>query len=153
SLLENADRPDEFNKRTLPRLRQYLSRNALLIVLDNLEGLLTPSNDWRAPEWGPLMEALLDTQSRSRLLLTSRRVPNALANLQQLDRVAVHALSLPEAVLLARELPHLSQLFADDEGRQLLLWTLRLVQGHPKLLELADGLAQERAALKAQLTS
>jgi tetratricopeptide (TPR) repeat protein len=151
ALLENADRPAEFNRRTLPRLREYLRSNATLIVIDNLEGLLTPDGNWRAPEWGPLMEALLDRQSQSRIILTSRRVPNSLAALPQLRQLAVHALSLPEAILLARELPNLSTLFADDAGRQLLQWTLHLVQGHPKLLEFADKLAADRTALQAQL--
>jgi tetratricopeptide (TPR) repeat protein len=152
SLLAYADRPTEFNKHTLPRLREYLRRNACLIVLDNLEGLLTSSGDWLAPEWGPLLEALLDRQSRSRLILTSRRIPKALAVLPQLKPVPVHALSLSEAVLLARDLPNLNELFADADGQRLLVWTLRLVQGHPKLLEFADHLAADRSTLQAQLT-
>lgn len=146
-LLANADRPDEFNRSTLPLLRQYLRENSCLIVLDNLEGLLKPDNNWRDPVWGPL----LDTQSQSRVVLTSRYIPNSLADLPQLERCPVHALSLGEAHLLARELPHLAGLFDDPEGQSLLQWTLRLVQGHPKLLEFANGIAADRAELKAQL--
>ena len=48
-------------------------------------------------------------------------------------------------MLLARDLPNLKRLFDDDEGLALLRQTLRVVQGHPKLLELADSLAADRA--------
>jgi tetratricopeptide (TPR) repeat protein len=65
---------------------------------------------------------------------------------------AIHALSLAESVLLARELPNLKRLFDDKEGKSLLQQTLRVVQGHPKMLELADGLAADRQALAARLT-
>ena len=48
-------------------------------------------------------------------------------------------------------MPNLGKLFADAEGQTLLQWTLRLVQGHSKLLEFADGVAADREMLKAQL--
>ena len=66
---------------------------------------------------------------------------------------AIHALSFAESVLLARELPNLKRLFDDEAGRSLLQRTLRVVQGHPKLLELADGLAADRAALAARVAA
>src|SRR6266487_3477637 len=69
----------------------------------------------------------------------------------------VHALSLDEAVLLARELPHLRALLdgtaglGERAGRALVARTLAVVQGHPKLIELADGQAADPAALQARL--
>jgi hypothetical protein len=69
----------------------------------------------------------------------------------------VHALSLDETALLARQLPGLRALLEGDRAadgfqreahRQLVCRMLRLVQGHPKLMELADGLATDAAALE-----
>ena len=74
----------------------------------------------------------------------------------------VHALSLTESMLLARELPHLGRLLGAYPGpergpeqlaadRGLVRQVLHLVQGHPKLLELADAAATDPAQLAAQL--
>lgn len=146
-LLEYADKPAEFNARTLPSLRQLLQNRACLIVLDNMESLLTDSDEWKAPEWEPLINALLDSRNHSRVILTSRRVPRSLANLPQLTRYSVHALSFAETVIAAREMNHLGRMFEVEEDHALLRKTLLMVQGHPKLLELANGIAADRAAL------
>jgi hypothetical protein len=70
----------------------------------------------------------------------------------------VHALSLTEAVLLARGWPHLRALLdatapglSDQQGRDLASRTLAIVQGHPKLIELANGQAADPDTLKARL--
>jgi hypothetical protein len=69
---------------------------------------------------------------------------------------SVDALSLDEALLLARELPHLGRLIRGelagvdrDVSRRLALGVLNIAQGHPKLLELADGQAADPARLAA----
>ena len=69
---------------------------------------------------------------------------------------AVDALSLDEALLLARELPHLRALIRGElagvepeVARRLALGVLNVAQGHPKLLELADGQAADPARLSA----
>jgi tetratricopeptide (TPR) repeat protein len=69
---------------------------------------------------------------------------------------SVDALSLDEALLLARELPHLRELIRGtlpgvDRGtsRRLALGVLNVAQGHPKLLELADAQAADPARLAA----
>ena len=69
---------------------------------------------------------------------------------------SVDALSLDEALLLARELPHLRELIrgtlpgVDREvSRRLALGVLNVAQGHPKLLELADGQAADPVRLAA----
>ncbi|MEJ2209515.1 MAG: CHAT domain-containing protein, partial [Anaerolineae bacterium] len=138
------DKPDRFRQFTLPRLRALLGQNSLLLVLDNLETLLTGSGNWRDPLWGDVVAALLGHDGPSRAVFTSRRLPAGLADHPGLQVEPMHALSLAESVLLARELPHLRRLFDDEAGQELLYQTLRVVQGHPKLLELADGLAGDR---------
>ena len=147
------DQPDRFRQLTLPRLRALLKQHSLLLVLDNLETLLTESDRWRDPLWGEVVTALLAHDGPSRLVLTSRRVPADLANHAKMQVEAIHALSLAESVLLARELPNLKTLFDDKDGLPLLQQTLRVVQGHPKMLELADGLAADRGALATRVAA
>ena len=147
------DDPQRFRQFTLPRLSALLKQNSLLLVLDNLETLLTDSDHWRDPLWGEVVAALLAHDGPSRVVLTSRRVPADLAKHPKVQVEPIHALSFAESVLLARELPNLKRLFDDEAGRKLLQQTLRVVQGHPKLLELADGLAADRAALAARVAA
>ncbi len=70
----------------------------------------------------------------------------------------MHALPLAEALLLVRELPNFRRLLDGkaqgvklDAGRTLVRRALRLVQGHPKLIELAENLAADPQRLAAQL--
>jgi hypothetical protein len=148
-----VDQPEQFQKRTLPRLTALLKTTSLLLVLDNLETLLTESDSWRDPLWGEVLTALVAHDGPSRVVLTSRRVPVSLANQPRVHIEPIHALSFAESVLLARELKNLRRLFEDAAGRTLLFQTLRVVQGHPKLMELANGLAADRAALAARVSA
>lgn len=150
-LTEALDDPKSFSQYTLPRLRALLEQDALLLVLDNLETLLTDADGWRVPLWGEVVQALLSHRGLSRVVLTSRRVPAALARHAGLQVEPIHALSLGESVLLARELPRLRGLFTAKADHALLRRLLRVVQGHPKLLELADALAADRAALQRRV--
>ena len=147
------DDPKQFRAYTLPRLRALLQQHALLLVLDNLETLLTESGKWRDPLWGDVVAALLAHKGLSRVVLTSRRQPAGLSGHARLQVEAIHALSLAESVILAREMPHLQRLFDDEPGRELLRRTLRVVQGHPKLLELADALAADCDALARRVAA
>jgi hypothetical protein len=147
------DDPRHFRQYTLPRLRALLKQHSLLLVLDNLETLLTDSDGWRDPLWGEVVAALLAHDGPSRVVLTSRRVPADLAKHKKVQAEPIHALSLAESVLLARELPNLRRLFDDEAGRALLRQTLRVVQGLPELLRLADGLAADRATLTARVAA
>jgi tetratricopeptide (TPR) repeat protein len=147
------DQPDRFRQITLPRLGALLKERSLLLVLDNLETLLTDSDRWRDPLWVDVVGALLAHDGPSRVVLTSRRVPADLENHAKVQVEAIHALSFAESILLARELPNLRTLFDDEEGRRLLQRTLWVAQGHPKLLELADGLAADRPALAARVAA
>jgi tetratricopeptide (TPR) repeat protein len=139
----------------LPTLTEFLERTRVLIVLDNLESLLTQRGGWRDERWGLVVDALVGHDGLSRVILTSRRRPWVLDTRVLIE--PVHALSLDEAVLLARELPHLRALLdgtaglGERAGRALVARTLAVVQGHPKLIELADGQAADPAALQARL--
>jgi hypothetical protein len=142
----------------LPPVTEWLERNRVLIVLDNIESLLSEGGDWRDERWGLLIDALTAHRGLSRLVLTSRRRP---AHLDAAVLVEpVHALSLQESVLLAREWPRLRRLIdgvdlpdqmSVEAARGLVSHTLAMVQGHPKLIELAEGYANDPAALTARL--
>ncbi|MEO3744701.1 CHAT domain-containing protein [Plantactinospora sp. B5E13] len=151
-------------RRYLPRLRTLLRDNALLLVLDNLETLLSESRTWRDPNWTPLVETLLGHGGLSRVVLTSRVVPAGLDGTDRLLRLPTHALTLAESVLLARELPHLGRLLHEEPvpdrsaaevaaDRELARRVLDVVQGHPKLLELADAAAADPAGLAVRLAA
>ncbi len=146
----HADDPAMFRQRTLPMFGAMLSKNSILIAVDNMESLLTGEGNWRDGRWGDLADTLLGHAGESRTIFSSRRVPAPLENHPALLKEAIHALSFPESVLLARELPNLSKLFDDEPGRELLRKTLTAVQGHPKLMELADGMASDRDRLARQ---
>ncbi|MBO0805289.1 MAG: CHAT domain-containing protein [Nocardiopsaceae bacterium] len=145
----------------LPRLTELVERNRLLIVIDNAESLLTATGHWRDQRWGSVVAALTAHAGLGRIILTSRRLPvgtpDAIARDVSAETrpglgllvEAVDALSLDEALLLARELPNLRTLiYAElpgidrDVSRSLALGVLNVAQGHPKLLELANGQAQ-----------
>jgi tetratricopeptide (TPR) repeat protein len=140
----------------LPRLTELLEDNAILLVLDNLESLLSDSGQWRDERWGMLIDALLKPGGLSRVVLTSRIRPAGLPG--SIGVIPVHALPLDEALLLVRELPNFRKLLdgaatgiALDAGRLLVRRTLNLVQGHPKLIEFAEKLAADPQRLAAQL--
>jgi tetratricopeptide (TPR) repeat protein len=131
--------------RFLPRLTELMERRRLLIIIDNAESLLTDGGHWRDDRWGQLTAALTGHNGLGRIILTSRQVPAGRTGLRV---EAVDALSPDEALLLARELPHLKALIYDEMpgidrevSRRLALGVLNVAQGHPKLLELANGQA------------
>ncbi|SFN88949.1 AAA ATPase domain-containing protein [Geodermatophilus obscurus] len=138
----------------LPMLAELVEQVRLLIVLDNLETLLTDRGDWKDPRLGRVIAALTGHAGASRVVLTSRTAPAGL-DPERVVVLPVHALSRDEALLLARELPHLRALTHDSEpatrttspqvtaDRALLARALTVVQGHPKLLELADAAAAD----------
>ncbi len=142
----------------LPGLTAMMRQYRTLIVIDNVESLLTGQGGWRDERWGWVVDALTDHQGLSRLVLTTRHRPERLADSMLV--ASVHALSLREAVLLARDWPHLGALIDADpppaglsveESRVLAARTLAVVQGHPKLIELADGQAAAPDRLAARL--
>lgn len=141
----------------LPTLTAVLADTDLLLVLDNLDTLLTPDGQWRDRRWAALISALTCHDGPSRVIMTSRVAPAGL-NSDSVLVQPVHALSRDESALLIRELPNLQAVLdnppagpggPDPElGRRV----LTLAQGHPLLLELADAAAADPARLAFQLT-
>jgi tetratricopeptide (TPR) repeat protein len=148
-----VDSAEEF-RAWLPVLSEMLEQNSILIVLDNLENLLTSERGWKDERWGWLVEALLNHEGLSRIVLTSRKLPKEQVENKRLIIEPINALSLNEAILLAREMPNLGRLLMGkspvglEKGRDLVKRTLSLVQGHPKLIELADAQASDPVALE-----
>ncbi|WP_233889753.1 CHAT domain-containing protein [Paraburkholderia flagellata] len=140
----------------LPVLRQTLATRAVLIVLDNVETLLTPSGHWRDQRWSMLMRTFHDHGGTSRVAMSSRLVPAGVP--ASFVLLTVHALPLDETLLLIRELPNLRALLEGRSpsvgaarGHELLRDTLRAVQGHPKLIEFAERLAADPERLARRL--
>ncbi len=90
-------------KAWLPRLTAMLHQTAVLLVLDNLESLLTEDGQWRDARFALLMQALLAPGGLSRVVLTSRIRPADLPAATAV--VQVHAMPRDETLLYARELP------------------------------------------------
>src|SRR5262249_35202520 len=93
-------------ERFLSALAASFADAGLLLVLDNLDPLLTPAGQWRDLRWASLMSALTSQPGASRLIVTSRVVPAGLDRDTVLIR-AVHALSRDETLMLVGELPEL----------------------------------------------
>ncbi len=150
-----VDREDDFES-WLPHLTETLERSSILVVLDNLESLLTAEGKWIDERWSKLIKAMLAQEGQSRIVLTSRRKPIDLDE-RRLCVESVHALSLEESTLLAREMPNLGNLLLGKSavglirGRELVTHTLKLVQGHPKLIEFAEDHAGDPEALTSYL--
>jgi tetratricopeptide (TPR) repeat protein len=145
----------------LSRLQKFLEHHSIMLVLDNLETLLRSDGRWHEPRWGRLLTALLTHPGDSRVVLTSRTIP-VIPNLApgKLRELSIHSLSLVESALLARQLPNLGRLLRGErasgdeeirEHRDLVKRTLLVVQGHPKLLELAEGQAADPLVLAGYL--
>ena len=152
---ESIDDPDQFAKVT-KALTRALNRTRLLIVIDGADPLLTAAGEWRDSRWKLLVGSLQATDGLCRLIMTSRRSLRRMT-----ERVLVlqtNALSRDEAVIFARQLPHLSRLINGTHseidavaGRKLAVRALAMVQGHPKLMEFADADAASPERLKRQL--
>jgi tetratricopeptide (TPR) repeat protein len=150
-------------ERFLPGLTAMLRNHGLLLVMDNMEALQSADGTWLDPRWELLFEAMTRHGGESRIVLTTRAKPPALKGGQRVLVESVHALTLAESVLLARELPNLRALLHLDPGpadadqaiiaadRHLACRTLLTVQGHPRLLTLANAGAADPAVLAARL--
>lgn len=130
-----------------PILSAVFADAGLLLVLDNLETLLTPNGEWRDARWALMISALTGHRGRSRAILTSRVVPARL-NADAVLMPPVHALSRDESLLLIGELPALRALV---DSVALARCLLTLAQGHPQLLEFADAAADDPPRLAYQL--
>jgi hypothetical protein len=144
-------------------LSTLLEELPVLLVLDGLDTLLSADGQWRDDRWHMLTDTLMTHRGRSRVILTCRTRP-AFHDQAKLLAVPVHTLSLDETIMLAQELPTLRALAHAEpdlspirsaarvnEDRTLLRRLLKLVQGHPQMLELADAAAADSARLAANL--
>lgn len=134
-------------KSFLPTLTAVFAGAGALLVLDNLETLLTQDGRWRDPRWALLISALTNHKGPSRAILTSRVAPAGL-DPDVVSIWPVQALSRDESLLLAGQLPTLRALLHRVALARCLL---RLTQGHPQLLELAEAAAADPPRLAYQL--
>ena len=137
----------------LPRLTELFERSRILLVIDNADSLLTPAGNWRDERWQVVIDALTSHAGLGRLVITARH-PVTATSAGKVLAEPVDTLSETEAVLLARELPGLRALLDgaapplnETSARRLAGGVLNATQGHPKLLELAEGQAAEPAEL------
>jgi hypothetical protein len=153
-------------RRQLRDLTSLLEEIAMLVVLDGLESLLSSDGEWRDPRWKELIGTLASHHGQSRTILASS-IPPSTDDSSRILAIPVPALSLDETIMLAEELPNLRNLLhisagsfhapttevgaVTDRDRELVRRTLRVVQGHPKLLELADAAASDPERLDTQL--
>ncbi|MFD0315700.1 CHAT domain-containing protein [Streptomyces flavalbus] len=139
-----------------------LARRRLLVVVDDVDALLDGDDrgdgGWRDGRWGTLLAALSAHGGPGRVVLTGRVRPPGLG--AAVPTVPVELLTPDEAVLLARELPHLARLaegrlpgVAPAAARRYVTGLLDATRGHPGLLELADAQAADPARLAALLGS
>jgi hypothetical protein len=145
------DDRDKFG-RLMPLLKVYAARHRWLVIIDNAESLLTDTGNWRDDRWGLVLDALTLPESSSRIIITSRAPlswPSARWESQPL-----HALSRDEAQLLARELPGFRKLLNGNApgwepgpARQAASRLLGAARGHPELLMLASGQAEDPSRL------
>jgi tetratricopeptide (TPR) repeat protein len=151
ALVDKTTSPDRLAD-VLPVVTEVMQQVAVLVVVDNAESLLTGAGGWLDSRWGALLTALVDQRGLGRLVLTTRLTPTT--QLPHIRVEPIHALPPAEAVLLARQLPHLSALLYENNpepverggeattaGRRLVRRVLEVSNGHPKLLELADAQA------------
>lgn len=151
-LVDDADKLAAF----LPAFTELMERNRILIVVDNAESLLTDGGQWHDNRWGQVISALTAHHGLGRVIVTSRRLTRETSGFRV---ETVGALSADEALLLARELPHLSDLLYgnlpnidQDTARKLARAVLNVAQGNPMLLELANKQATNPQLLAELVT-
>jgi hypothetical protein len=142
--LEMADKVKSTSEleKFLPWLTELMERNAILIVIDGIDGLLSTDGYWRDGFWGRLVDALVDHNGCSRLVLTGRRPPQSVPSGLVVQPLA--PLTPEESVLLARQLPTLGSLIHGSSGlpiaraRLLLAEALTAAAGNPGVLRARD---------------
>ncbi|MFO0033374.1 MAG: CHAT domain-containing protein, partial [Cyanobacteriota bacterium] len=118
-------------------LSQLLAQEPLLLVLDDFEQNLSPGGAaFLDPDAGAQLERLLAAARRGRLLLTCRHpLPSGGERVREVE---LGPLSAAETRKLVQRLPGLRQRPAEEVGA-----ALRLIGGHPRLLEFLDALLSQ----------
>jgi hypothetical protein len=141
----------------VPTFRRLLADRSILLVIDNVESLLASDGSWQDQRWELLLSAAVDHDGLSRVVLTSRVPPKPMLTDKRVRIEPIHSLSARESVLLARQLPNLGTLMLNGidgdlaGGRQLVRRALQVVQGNPKLIELADAQAADPKVLRERI--
>ena len=137
----------------LPKLTEVFELNRILLVIDNVDDLLTAAGTWRDDRMKLVIDALTAHAGLGRLIITTRGEIAGLGTGSVLAE-PVNPLSPTEAVLLARELPRLCALLDGDapplnksSARGLAWRVINAAGGHPRLLEAADERAGDLAGL------
>ena len=130
-LLVRSDLADPVRLRLLA---QTLAEEQVLLVLDDFEQNLTTGGDaWLDPDAAVYFSPLAENARRGRLLITSRYpIPDTTAFLH---RISIGPLSRAESGKLLLRLPALRGT-AETE----LAMALRIVGGHPRMMEFLDAL-------------
>ena len=129
--LQQSGVPDE---ERLPLLLQTLRECRVLLVLDDFEQNLTTGGErFHDPDTRDLLRALAESAHAGRLLLTCRHPVPGVASL--LTEQTVGPLSAAEVRKLVLRLDGLHALAASE-----LTTALKLIGGHPRMLELLDAL-------------
>jgi hypothetical protein len=137
---------------------QNMRASRVLVVIDNLEELLSPGGSWHDSRWDAIFDALAGHGGGSRLVAASRFAPASFAQASAETFLLLPVGTLPraEAAILARELlalralmfdgqpPALGRISTSGAGWNRVREALDRVQGRPGLLQLDD------AALSAQ---
>ena len=141
----------------LPELTEMMRSQRVLLLVDNVESLLTEAGQWQLPSWGQVITAMTVHDGLGKVILTSRQRPRAAQ--MQLRTEAVSGLPQDEALVLVGELPRLRRLvYGQVEGldpparRDLVRKVLELSQGHPRILELVDAQASMLTRLDSLVT-
>ena len=139
-------------KQALFNIAKFLENERYLIVLDNIDVLLTRQGAWVNDWWGLVIKTMTEQPGHSRLIMTSRRLPAVVG-----PRVRVLPLQPfqdEDALLIATRLDNLRALMtgnapgvAADAGRRLARHLIRSARGHPRLLEFADAAAGDPGQL------
>lgn len=129
--LTSEDLDDQVRRHLLCKT---LAEESVLLVLDDFEqNLVTGGGEYRDPDVADYLEELTRAASRGRLLITCRYpVPHAEAWLRQ---VPVGPLSDAETRKLVQRLPGLRRSAPAEITR-----ALRVIGGHPRILEFLDAL-------------
>jgi len=106
----------------------------VLVVVDNIDPLLTDTGRWRDDRWGQAIDAL-SPGGLSRIVLTGTRTPAHLP--ANITVVPVPPLAPLEAVVVARSLPALRPLLQSGDER--LVRILTGAAGVPGQLAAADA--------------
>ncbi|MDX2030205.1 MAG: CHAT domain-containing protein [Blastocatellia bacterium] len=134
---ETLARPDLDERLRLQLFSRALAEERLCLVLDDFEQNLAPGGGaYLDPTTALLLQHLAASARRGRLLITCRHpVPEGDAFLR---RIAIGPLSPAESRKLLLRLPALQGLEPKDLAR-----LLRLIGGHPRMLEFLDALLRD----------